>query len=330
MNFAFKSISNLYLLSISRAGRNMEHNIKEQLINSVNAIKKKLKTIKDYEDKSEIEFKKILKPVTDPLNSLVVLNKTTDKNKSENSFNDDDSFQSVASDFDDDNKNGDKKYVNFFTAGIKSPNKSENSKINIQTPVPSLNIDNNSYKESKNLNIPYGIRSEGSKLMIGNTAVSISSVDPHSSDGSTVITVGNLNYDMTPGLKELLFQSKPNLEVINDKDRLMYKDILIQTNAHKRGFISSNQIQGNSSMKYCQVLKPLFSDSDTNNVKQGGSLPSLKKYRRHTDLVYWDDPNELVDRLKILIASKDAGNTNHDNEIISIIEELKEAGIIKA
>ncbi|CAG9137606.1 unnamed protein product, partial [Plutella xylostella] len=45
--------------------------------------------------------------------------------------------------------------------------------------------------------------------------------------------------------------------------------------------------------------------------------------------VYWDDPNELIERLQLLIASKDAGNTNHDNEILSIIEELKEAGIIK-
>ncbi|XP_066600146.1 putative leucine-rich repeat-containing protein DDB_G0290503 [Prorops nasuta] len=41
------------------------------------------------------------------------------------------------------------------------------------------------------------------------------------------------------------------------------------------------------------------------------------------DYVYWDNPNELVDRLKLLITSKNAGHTNHDNEIISIIEELQ-------
>lgn len=44
---------------------------------------------------------------------------------------------------------------------------------------------------------------------------------------------------------------------------------------------------------------------------------------------YWDDPNELVDRLRILIASKSAGHTGHQNEMISIIEELREAKIIK-
>ena len=43
---------------------------------------------------------------------------------------------------------------------------------------------------------------------------------------------------------------------------------------------------------------------------------------------YYDDPNELCDRLKLLISSKEAGNTNHDYEINSIVEELREAGII--
>ncbi|MCI0557609.1 MAG: hypothetical protein MN733_03880, partial [Nitrososphaera sp.] len=49
---------------------------------------------------------------------------------------------------------------------------------------------------------------------------------------------------------------------------------------------------------------------------------------RGTDYVHWDDPNELVDRLRLLLASQAAGNSNHSNEIVSIIEELREAGII--
>lgn len=60
-----------------------------------------------------------------------------------------------------------------------------------------------------------------------------------------------------------------------------------------------------------------------------GGIPKLKKYNPNTDLIYWDDPNELIDRLKILVASREAGNSNHDNEILAIIEELREAGIIK-
>ena len=46
------------------------------------------------------------------------------------------------------------------------------------------------------------------------------------------------------------------------------------------------------------------------------------------DYVHWDDPNELVDRLRLLMAERQAGNPSHDNEIQSIIEELREAEII--
>ena len=46
------------------------------------------------------------------------------------------------------------------------------------------------------------------------------------------------------------------------------------------------------------------------------------------DDIYWDDPKELVDRLRLLLASQAAGNPSYTNEIISIIEELRESGII--
>ncbi len=46
------------------------------------------------------------------------------------------------------------------------------------------------------------------------------------------------------------------------------------------------------------------------------------------DYVFWDDPNELVDRLRLLMAEKAAGNISHTNEIHAIIEELREVGYI--
>lgn len=39
---------------------------------------------------------------------------------------------------------------------------------------------------------------------------------------------------------------------------------------------------------------------------------------------YFDDPNELCERLRLLVSSRKAGNTNHMQEINSIIEELRE------
>ncbi len=46
------------------------------------------------------------------------------------------------------------------------------------------------------------------------------------------------------------------------------------------------------------------------------------------DYVYWDDPNKLVPRLKLLIAEQGTGNMNHTNKIYAIVEELNEAGYI--
>lgn len=52
-------------------------------------------------------------------------------------------------------------------------------------------------------------------------------------------------------------------------------------------------------------------------------------YSQNIVYEYWDDPNELCERLQLLLASKSAGNSNHDQEINSIIEELKERDIIE-
>ena len=63
------------------------------------------------------------------------------------------------------------------------------------------------------------------------------------------------------------------------------------------------------------------------NLKGGGGL--MQVVDKNINHVYWNDPNELVDRLRLLIASQQAGHNNHNNEIMSIIEELKEADIIE-
>ena len=46
------------------------------------------------------------------------------------------------------------------------------------------------------------------------------------------------------------------------------------------------------------------------------------------DYIHWGDPNELVNRLQLLDASRRAGNNAHNNKMLSIIEELREAGLI--
>ena len=54
----------------------------------------------------------------------------------------------------------------------------------------------------------------------------------------------------------------------------------------------------------------------------------IARERNQLDYVYCDDPNELVDRLRLLLASQATGNPSRTNLIISIIEELRGAEII--
>jgi len=62
---------------------------------------------------------------------------------------------------------------------------------------------------------------------------------------------------------------------------------------------------------------------------KGLALPILVKPDYKPEYIYWDDPNELVERLRLLTASYQAGNTAHSNEIMSILEELREANYIE-
>lgn len=50
--------------------------------------------------------------------------------------------------------------------------------------------------------------------------------------------------------------------------------------------------------------------------------------KNHIIYEYFDDPNEICDRLRLLVSSRMAGNSNHMQEISSIIEELRELGCI--
>lgn len=70
------------------------------------------------------------------------------------------------------------------------------------------------------------------------------------------------------------------------------------------------------------------------NVKRNAVGASMIKpikfipFNPNVTYQYWDDPNEICERLKLLIASQNAGNTNHTQEIDSILEELGERGLI--
>ena len=305
----------------------MEKNIKIQLMKSVDSIKNKIKQMKNQEHSMNLSLDKMLKTVTEPLNALVDSNISMEKIKhSQNTP----LPNSEDIELDDMDTSSSTKFEDCYDPKAKS------MQVLKKSPTKQILDDLEISLEGRDIhdiydgvNIPFGIRSVNKTLLMGNSVVSFSKIDSLNDDNVILIKVGDKSYNFTPGLKELLLRRKPDLKLISSKDRLVYKDMLHYTNAHKRDFNPGGQIRGDKGIKYRDVIKPLFSESLNENFHTGGSLPTLKKYKNNTDLVYWDDPNELVERLKLLIASRDAGNTNHDNEILSIVEELKEAGIIK-
>lgn len=170
----------------------------------------------------------------------------------------------------------------------------------------------------------YNIYHLNNRLYIGNDEVKID---------DTNIIIKKKVYKKTPGLMDLLMMTNPASYSLKDLDT--YKQIIVDTNCHKLNFDSSQRIVRNLSEKYKSIIQFLFPhqkgggiDKNIHTQKLLQSQFMIADNRKNT-YTYWDNPNELVERLRLLIASQSAGHTGHTNEIISIIEELKEAKIIQ-
>ena len=144
----------------------------------------------------------------------------------------------------------------------------------------------------------------------------------------------NVKYQFSKGLAELVFKKEPDVDLATDSDFSQYLQILLSINPHRKGNKSTGELKqtNEANRKYNDVIKPLLvlQKKITKSPYSGSGLPKYKiaKPSSTIDLVYWDDPNELVDRLRLLVAEQQAGNEIHTNEILSITEELREAGHI--
>lgn len=183
--------------------------------------------------------------------------------------------------------------------------------------------------EKEEFDEKYGVREVDGELMIGNASVRF--------DGPNII-IGKFTYKATKGLLELLFMKRPGKFQYTDAKN--YKFILNDTSAARVNYDSTRKYAASKYYKYSAIIKPIMQGKKpefwwTRTWKTGLGLSKkvlLRKVVVPKSIVeykYWDDVNELCDRLKLLVASKDAGHTGHDNEITAIIEELQESKIIK-
>lgn len=315
---------------------NDEKTLKEQIIKSAEAVKKKVQSLKNIKLDSEIALESLFKPVTDPLKQLARNNnsvgdndETYQKNEegdskiqgttpfkkrklSESSLSSEKTFKNswhdrdrAVSDSELEQSCGNNLSDMFFetTDAASTPNPKS---------VSSWSLSSEIFKD-----IPYGIRLDNGKPMIGSERVTIT---------DDVFKIAGQSYRKTRGLSELLYQKKPDLSLVTENDKQNYKSIILTTNAHRRKYELSQPINSNRGFKYLQIIKPLLSSSAETKSKctpKGKGLPLFKEVGKKVDYIFWNDPNELVETLKLLIASRDAGNTGLDDEILSIIKELK-------
>lgn len=175
-------------------------------------------------------------------------------------------------------------------------------------------------KPKRGIDTTYGVRYENNKYKIGNMPIYFKP--------NNVVEVGDkenkVSYKGSIGLYELLFKHQPTY--YNDEDLIKYKDILYKTSAHKLDYNPNKALNINRSNKYKSIISQLFF------TKSGRGFYAWKQAHPIThkvDYKYWDDPNELVNRLYLLIASRDAGHTGHENEIKEILQELRDSKYIQ-
>lgn len=209
--------------------------------------------------------------------------------------------------------------------------KTEENLVDIYTPTPiDVNLATNStvYENRAGLKKVTSALNKPSYHKIGNTPVHISSDNVLRIPGSKKV------YSMTPGLMELLIKNTPNSSVIEESDLRAYRSILEQTHAHRRGYVEDGIVEPNPlTENYKKYIKPWAvkrSSSRKKDVRASGVLPFKSGQKTVTNLpvefVYYNRPEELLDRLVILWGEIRSGNTNINlrNEIANILQELKE------
>ena len=75
--------------------------------------------------------------------------------------------------------------------------------------------------------------------------------------------------------------------------------------------------------------KPKSSKADKWKYLLSGIWKNRKKYKGSGVVVILSDPNALLERLDLLLASKEAGHTGVENELVSIWDELKRQGVLE-
>ena len=152
----------------------------------------------------------------------------------------------------------------------------------------------------------YGLYDRNGNFYIGNNPVVI--IDNN-------IVVDDEEYEGTPGLWELTVSRNPDDNIYTFEDYDNYARLMLKTNTlHRNNNPDSNYPKSSKGEKWKRILKTLWENR--------------KDYEGKGVVVIPSDPNALIERLELLLASKEAGHIGVGNELVSMCDKLKRLGVL--
>ena len=175
------------------------------------------------------------------------------------------------------------------------------------------------FEQPKDVDTVFGLKHnfETSQLEIGDKTVKIFEND---------VVVAGKQY---PGRRQLwnLLLFKDLQDSTHSPDVLAsYANILKDSNAiYQNNDPRTGKPKSSRSQKYTTVIRPIWEDLKSEKLGKG-LIKTVKT--SGVDYKYYTDANQLVDRLRLLYASTTAGADAHGNEILEIMTELENRGIV--
>ena len=152
----------------------------------------------------------------------------------------------------------------------------------------------------------FGIRKIDGHHYIGHTHVIIKDND---------IIIDDKKFEGTPGLWKLIMLKEPSYKDFTNDDYKHYGRILVKTYVlHHRNDPYSPYPKGSGGKKWLTILSDIWEKRREFYGKGVVIMPS--------------NPNALLERLDLLLASQEAGHTGVRNELVSICDELKRQGVL--
>ena len=158
----------------------------------------------------------------------------------------------------------------------------------------------------------FGIRKVKSRYYIGNKRVIFE-------DDDIIIKETGERFIGTAGLWGLITSKNPDKDLIDwtKNDRNRYDRLMSVTNALHKDYNPRRGPRSSGGDKWRNILSTIWFNKEPKKGYEGSGV-----------VVIPSDPNALLERLDLLLASQEAGHTGVRNELVSICDELKRQGVL--